>query len=398
MSKKIYALLDKAIDNLKAGGLFKPEFVVNSAQGREIKIGTKTYLNFSSDDFLGLANSDRIQRAAIKYVQEYGNGLASPRIITGTQKIHQEFEEDIAEFFKKDSAMIFTSQYDACLGLFESLFNEQDFIFCDTYAHPSLIDGIYKTPAQKLFYLRNILGDLEDQLKRSPRARFRVIVTEGVYAMDGQTAHLEEICKLAEEYDALVFLNDSLGVGVLGETGRGTAEFAKVLDKVDLITGGFSHGLSGIDLGYIAGNESIIDWLKQNSKPYSYSTSPAPMAVGAAQEALRAIPEMTEVRTRVIENSRVLRAKLGQSGYNVTKGPHPIISVITYEAVKTQKLMDSLLDEGIFAIGLCYPLVPKGFARVRLQLNVAHIDDDIRHVVSTFEKYGDKHKILKKGG
>ena len=396
MSKKIYELLDKAIDNLKAGGLFKPEFVMSSPQGRHIKIGNKKLLNFGSGDFLGLANHERIQQAAIKAVQEYGSGMAAPRVATGTLKIHQDLEEELAKFFDKEAALIFTSGYAANFGIFESLFTDQDYLFCDIYAHPSIVDGLYKTQAQKMFYLRNILEDLEDQLKRSPRARFRMIVAEGVYALDGQLGQLEELCGLAKEYDALVMLQDSLGVGVLGAGGRGTAEHCGVLDKIDIITGNFGEALSGIDLGYIVGPKNIINWLKQNSKPYSYSPSPSPMSAAAALEAIKFVSEMKDQRDVLDVSTQMLRTALSHMGYTVVKSPHPITAVVTYDAVKTQKLVDALYEDGYFVLGLCYPIVPKGFARVRLNVSLSHTEEDLKNLSKAFENQGQAQKILKK--
>jgi glycine C-acetyltransferase len=394
MSQKLYKLLDSALDNLTSAGLFKPEFPLDSAQGHRVEIAGKKYLNFTSSDFLGLATNERVKKAAMASITKFGNGLASPRVITGTQSLHHDLEESLAEFLGKESAMLFPSSYDMGVGFFESMFNDQDYIFCDIYTHPSLVDGIYRTSVQKFVYLRSDLDDLEDQLKRSPRARFRLIVVEGVYALDGQIADLKRVCELAKAYDALVLLHDPYGLGILGAKGRGTAEHCEVVDNVDLICGSFAQALSGVELGFVAGPKTVIEWLKQNSKPYVYCASPAPAVLGAAAESLVLVGEMKRQREQLIYNAEFFRTRLKRMGWTVVASPHPIVAVVTADAVKTQRLTDALFDEGLFVLGLCYPLVPKGVARIRLQLHIDHTERDLGQLANALETHGKKLKIL----
>lgn len=395
MSKQLFALLDKANENIKAAGLFKPEFELRSPEAKRLEVNGRRYINLTSNDFLGLAQHEQIRKAAVQAMQKYGMGLASPRIISGTLDLHVELEKELATAFGKESAILFASGYDANLSVFESLFNDQDFLFCDIYSHPSLVDGIYKTQAQKLFFLRNDMSDLEDQLKRSPRARFRVIVVEGVYSMDGQIADLKSICALAAQYDAVVLVHDEYGIGVLGSRGLGSCEHSEVLDQVQVVTGTFSYALGGLEMGFVVGPKAVTDWLRQNSKPYVFSSAPAPMVVGAAREAFKMSLEMKVDRERLHFNTADLRKRLAMAGYTLLKSPHPVIGLVTYDAVKTQKLIDSLLEDGIFALGMCYPVVPKGFARVCIHLSLDHTERDIAIVANSFSNHGERLKIFK---
>lgn len=395
MSQKIYKLLDKAIDNLQAAGLFKPEFILDAKKSAKLELAGEKVLNLTSTDYLNLAQNSEVKKAAAHAIQEFGIGLGSSRAISGTQEIHHLLEEDIAEFFEKDESMIFSSSYDANSCLFETIFNEQDFIFCDVYAHPGIVDGVQKTSAKTLYFRRNDLPDLEDQLKRSPRARFRVIVTEGIYSIDGQIPELKGLCELAKTYDALVILHESHGLGVLGAEGKGSAEYTETLDQIDLITGSFGYGFGGLELGFIAGKESFIQWLKQNARPYVFSYSPSPMVVAAAKKVLEIVPGFDKERKDLIGRSTDLRIRLNKIGFRTVNSPHALIAVMTNDAVKTQKMVDGLFEEGVFCLGLCYPVVPKGFARIRLHLNADHSDRDIGQIAKAFDNIGQKLKMIK---
>jgi glycine C-acetyltransferase len=395
MSQKIYKLLDKAIDNLQAAGLFKPEFVLDGKRAPKLEVAGEKILNLTSTDYLNLAQNAEVKRAASAALQEFGIGLGSSRAISGTQEVHHLLEDDLAKFFEKDSAMIFSSSYDANGCLFETIFNDQDFIFCDVYSHPGIIDGVQKTNAKTIYYRRNDMPDLEDQLKRSPRARFRVIVAEAIYSIDGQIPDLKRLCELAKTYDALVILHESHGLGVLGANGKGCAEYTETLEEVDLITGSFGYGFGGIELGFIAGKSSIVEWLKQNARPYVFSYSPSPMIAAAARKVLELVPTYEKQRKDLIGRSTDLRIRLNKLGFKTVNSPHALIAVMTHDAVKTQKLVDGLFDMGVFCLGLCYPVVPKGFARIRLQLNSDHSDRDVAQITKAFDTVGQKLKMIK---
>ena len=386
MSQKLIELLDKANDNLRSAGLYKPEFVLKIPEAGRSEIEGTRYINLMTNDFLGISGHDRLQKAAISGVQRHGMGLSTPRVHAGTLSIHKDLEEKLAQLFVKETAITFPSSYDAGLGFFESIFNDQDFLFCDNMLHPSLVEGAYKTPAQKMFYTRLDMAGLEDQLKRSPQARFRVIVTEGVYAMDGQVAPLRAICDLAKQYDALVMLHDEYGIGILGQQGLGTAESTETLKEIDILTGTFGSALGGLELGFVVTRASIGSWIKQNSKPYLYSVAPPPMVAAAALESLKMLPDMSEERAALIEKAQDLRDRLSRVGFTVLKSPHPLVGVITYDAVKTQKLIDLLLSENILALGLCYPMVPKGYARLCLHITAMHSERDISLIVNTLSE------------
>lgn len=395
MSREMFSLLEKEMENLHTAGLFHDEYETGVRDQGSVQVDGQTYIDLTSQDYLGLALDPAVKKAAQLAIQEDGVSMGSQRFITGTHRIHQDMERAIANYFQMSDAALFATLYQANIGLFESLLTHQDFIFCDLFSHPSVVDGVQLTKAKKSFYARNDLEDLEDQLKRSPQARFRVIITEGVFGNDGQIAHLDGICNLADEYDAIVVVHDSHGVGVIGETGRGSAEVHGVLKRIDLLTASFGVALSGVELAFVTGQKDIIRWLKQKCKSYVFSTSPSPPTVAAARTALDLADQGQKRRQDLEERIQYFRSNLNKMGFRVIKSTHPIVGIASHDAVKTQRVIDSLYKDQVFAIGLCYPVVPKGFARIRAHITVSHSMEQLNQALEAFERAGKKHKILR---
>ena len=396
MAKELFHLLKKEIENLHAAGLFHDEYATGSQHKAQLEIEGKSFIDMTSTDYLGLAQDSQVVKAAKKAIDEFGPGTGSHRFLAGTGQIHHELENTLSEFLEKDSAAIFSSLYQANVGIFESLVNHQDYIFANFNCHPSIVDGIQLSKAKKQYWGFGDLSDLEDQLKRSPRARFRFIFAEGVYSHDGKVADLKGICDLADRYDAIVVLHDTSGIGVIGERARGSAEACDVLDRVDIITGSFSKALSGVELGFVVGNKDLIRWLKQKSKPYVFSTSPSPPLVASAQQALAIAKADHERRVLLADKVKNFRESLNAAGFRLVKGDHPIVAVLTNDAVKTQKVVDHLFAQNIFTTGLCYPVVPKGFARVLCQVTVNHTPENLHAVTEALSVVGHRLKIIKK--
>ncbi len=396
MAKELFHLLKKEIENLHAAGLFHDEYMTGHQHKAQLDIDGKSFIDMTSTDYLGLAQDPRIVDAAKKAIDDYGPGTGSHRFLAGTGQIHLGLEQTISEFLEKESTALFSSLYQANVGIFESLVNHQDYIFANFNCHPSIFDGIQLSKAKKQYWGFGDLTDLEDQLKRSPRARFRFIFAEGVYSHDGKVADLQGICDLADKYDAIVILHDTSGIGVVGEGARGSAELCGVLERIDIITGSFSKALSGVELGFVAGNQDLVRWLKQKSKPYVFSTSPSPALVASAKEALSIAKEDAERRRGLAERVQHFREDLNGAGFRLVKGEHPIVAVLTNDAVKTQKVVDHLFAQNIFTTGLCYPVVPKGFARVLCQVTVNHTPENLQQVTEALSVIGLRLKIIKK--
>ena len=395
MSRELFSLLEKEMENLHAAGLFHDEYETGDKDQGSITVDNQNYIDLTSQDYLGLGLDAQVKTAAIQAIQNDGISMGSQRFITGTNRIHRNLEQQISHFFQMDDAALFATLYQANIGLFESLLTHQDYIFCDLFSHPSVVDGVQLTKAKKSYYARNDLEDLEDQLKRSPQARFRVIITEGVFANDGQVAHLEGICDLADEYDAIVVVHDSHGVGVVGENGRGSAELCGVLKRIDLLTASFGVALSGLELAFVTGQKDIIRWLKQKCKSYVFSTSPSPASVMGASKALELAESDQAKRALLSERVQYFRNALNKMGFRVIKSTHPIVGIASHDAVKTQRTIDSLYKQNVFAVGLCYPIVPKGFARIRAHITASHSISQLDQALEAFEVAGKKYKIVR---
>lgn len=395
MAKEIFNLLEKEISNLHAAGLFHDEYSTGQKQQGQIEIDTSRFIDLTSNDFLGLADSKEVLDAAKTAVDLYGVGTGSHRFVAGTGQIHQKLEKEISAFFEKEDTAIYSSLYQANSGLFESLLNHQDYVFAHMNCHPAIVEGLQLSKARKHYWGYGDLSDLEDQLKRSPRARFRFIVVEGVFSSDGRISNLEGICDLADEYDATLVVHDTYGLGILGESGRGSAEECGVLERIDILMGGFGVALSGVELGFITGNKDLIRWLKQKSKPYVFSSSPSPALVAAASKSLELAQLEQSRRGALKAKVSGFRRSLNEAGFRLIKSDHPIVAILTNDAVKTQKAVDALYAESIFVMGLCYPVVAKGFARLVCHVNYSHSPEQLATVLNALTKVGRDLRFVK---
>lgn len=388
MSKKIYAHLDAEIEKLKSNGLHKKERLIESPQGASIIVNGRKVINFCANNYLGLANHPDVVQAARDGLDQWGFGLSSVRFICGTQTLHQQLEKRIAEFFGKEDAILYISCFDANGGLFEPLLGEEDAILSDELNHASIIDGIRLCKAKRFRYKHNDLDDLKAKLIEAKDCRFRMIFTDSVFSMDGDIARLKEICDLADEFDALVAIDDCHGTGHLGTGGRGAAEEAGVLDRIDIITSTLGKTAGGASGGFTTGKKEVIDWLKNRSRPYLFSNSVPPSLVTAAAKALDVIANSGELRTKLKENTRRMRAGLEGAGFKVKPGPTPILPVMLGDAALASKMADKLLGLGVYVIGFSYPVVPQGQARIRLQVSAAHSLEQIDQAIAAFTKVG----------
>lgn len=380
---------------LQSAGRFKIEHSIASKQGREIKLQDgKKILNFCANNYLGLASNSDIADAAISAIEEFGYGLASVRFICGTQSQHALLEERMAHFLSMDNVILFPSCFDANTGFFEALFGEEDAVISDALNHASIIDGVRLCPAKRYRYANNDMQDLERCLRESENARFRVIVTDGVFSMDGVIADLASICDLADQYNALVYVDDSHGIGVLGKEGRGTTEACDVKGRVDVISGTFGKALGGAAGGFIASSNAITECLKQNSRPYLFSNNMPPNAVGAALKAIQLIESGNTSNTRLIENTRKLRANLVDLGFTVLGNEHPIIPVLIGDANTTNSFSENLYEQGLLVVPFSFPVVPRETARLRIQLSSLHTPKDIDRLTRAFRTIGQRLKLI----
>ncbi len=386
MSKRILTFLSTEVQNLEQAGLLRREIAVQSPPGPIVTVGNKELLNLATGDYLGLAGHAGVKRAAKTAIDAFGVGTASPRMVTGTLPIHLELERALTRFLHTEETVVLGSGYHANTGLFESLLSDRDYIFCDEETHPSLADGVRLSRAKVFSYRTNDMDHLEDRLKRSRAARFRFIVTDGVLPLAGLVANLKAIYDLAQKYDALVVVDDGQGVGVLGATGRGAHEELGLGSQIDLLTGTFSNALGGGAGGYVSGRRDIITWLRQKSRPYLVSAALAPAAAAAALEALRACEAETGLRTELRQNIELTRTTLTERGFKITGGQHPILIVLTGDAVATQRMSDLLYRKGILVMGFCHPVVPEGAARLRLQISAKHAQRALRNAIHAMEE------------
>jgi len=395
MNKNFVSRIGRELSEIEAAGLFKKERIIASEQGAEIIVNGKTVLNFCANNYLGLSSHPKVIEAAHKAIDSRGYGMSSVRFICGTQDIHKELEHKIAEFLGTEDTILYCAAFDANGGVFEPLFNEQDAIISDALNHASIIDGVRLCKAQRLRYEHNNMNDLEAKLKETQNLRSRVIVTDGAFSMDGTIAQLDKICDLADKYDAIVMIDDSHSTGFLGKTGRGAHEYRGVMGRIDIITGTLGKALGGANGGFTSGKKEIIEMLRQRSRPYLFSNTLAPAIVGASIAVFDMLSETTELRDKLEYNTKYFRGKMTEAGFDIKPGDHPIVPIMLYDAVIAQNFAAKLLDEGIYVIGFFYPVVPKGLARIRVQLSAAHEQHHLDKAIEAFTKIGKELNVLK---
>jgi glycine C-acetyltransferase len=381
----IKEVLADQLQQIQDDGLFKGERVITSPQRAHIAVVEREeVLNLCANNYLGLADHPAVIAAAHEALDKWGYGLASVRFICGTQQIHKQLERRISEFLGTDDTILYSSCFDANGGLFETLFGPEDAILSDELNHASIIDGVRLCKAQRFRYLNNDMADLESKLKQAAEARFRIIVTDGVFSMDGIIANLAGVCELADKYDALVMVDDSHAVGFMGKQGRGTHEYHGVMDRVDILTGTLGKALGGASGGYTSGRQGIIDMLRQRSRPYLFSNTVAPPIIGASLKTLDLLSESTELRDRLESNTRLFRQGITERGFQITRGEHPIVPIMLGDAALAARLADAMLERGVYVIGFSYPVVPKGKARIRVQVSAAHTQEDLEFAMEAF--------------
>jgi glycine C-acetyltransferase len=388
MNQKFINRIADELKGISEAGLFKNERVITSEQGAEIVVNGKTVLNFCANNYLGLSSHPKVVEAAKKYVDYRGFGMSSVRFICGTQDIHKELEKKIADFLGTEDTILYAAAFDANGGVFEPLFNEEDAIISDALNHASIIDGVRLCKAQRFRYEHNNMEDLEAKLKESAGCRSRIIVTDGSFSMDGTIAQLDKICDLADQYDAIVMIDECHSSGFLGKTGRGTHEYRNVMGRVDIITGTLGKALGGASGGFTSGKKEIIEMLRQRSRPYLFSNTLAPSIVGASIAVLDMLSETTELRDKLEFNTKYFRSQMTAAGFDIKPGDHPIVPIMLYDAVLAQQFAAQLLEEGIYVIGFFFPVVAKGQARIRVQLSAAHEQHHLDKAIKAFTKIG----------
>jgi len=395
MNENFVNRIGKEIEEIRVSGLYKTERTITSPQGAEITVNGKTVLNFCANNYLGLSSHPRVIEAAHAAIESRGYGMSSVRFICGTQDIHKELEQKIAQFLGTEDSILYAACFDANGGVFEPLFNENDAIISDALNHASIIDGVRLCKAQRLRYEHNNMTDLEAKLKEAATLRSRIIVTDGVFSMDGTIAQLDKICDLSDKYDAIVMIDECHASGFMGKTGRGTHEYRGVMGRIDIITGTLGKALGGASGGFTSGRREIIDMLRQRSRPYLFSNTLAPSIAGASIAVLNMLSETTELRDKLESNTKYFRKKMTEAGFDIKPGEHPIVPIMLYEAVVAQTFAAELLNEGIYVIGFFFPVVPKGQARIRVQLSAAHEQKHLEKAISAFTKIGKKLNVLK---
>jgi glycine C-acetyltransferase len=387
MNEEIKNYYQQQLNQIEADGLFKRERIIISPQKSKILVtGGQQVLNMCANNYLGLANHPDIIKAATDSYDKWGYGLSSVRFICGTQEIHKELERQITGFLETEDTILYTSCFDANGGLFETLLSEEDAIISDELNHASIIDGIRLCKAQRFRYKNSDMNDLEDKLKESQPARIRLISTDGVFSMDGFIAKLKDICNLAERYNAMVMVDDSHAVGFMGKHGKGTHEYNEVMGRVDIITGTLGKALGGASGGYTRGRKEIIDLLRQRSRPYLFSNTLAPSIVAASLKVLELLKSSTHLRDKLEDNTKFFRDGIAKAGLNIKPGIHPIVPIMIGDAALSQKTAARLLEKGIYVIGFFYPVVPKGTARIRVQISAAHSMEDLTFAIQMFKE------------
>jgi len=389
--------LQKELQDITQAGLFKKERIITSSQEAVIKISTgEEVINFCANNYLGLSNNPLVVKAAKDTLDSHGYGMSSVRFICGTQDIHKELEEKIAEFYHTEDTILYAAAFDANGGVFEPLLNAEDAIISDSLNHASIIDGVRLCKAARYRYANNDMTDLEQQLIEANKKehRFKIIVTDGVFSMDGVVAQLDKICDLADQYDALVMVDECHAAGFIGKTGRGTIELKNVLGRVDIITGTLGKALGGAMGGYTTGRKEIVEILRQRSRPYLFSNSLAPTIVGASLKVFEMLSESTELRDKLETNTAYFKKGMEAAGFDIVKGDSAIVPVMLYDAKLSQVMADKLLEEGIYVIGFYFPVVPKGKARIRVQLSAAHETAHLDKAIAAFIKVGKELAVI----
>ncbi|RWD23171.1 MAG: glycine C-acetyltransferase [Mesorhizobium sp.] len=394
MTDTFISHLSSELATLKAAGLYKSERVIASTQSAEIEVGGDKVLNFCANNYLGLADSVVLRNAAKQALDRYGYGMASVRFICGTQEEHKQLEFTISSFLGMDDTILYGSCFDANGGLFETLLGEKDAIISDALNHASIIDGVRLSKAKRFRYANNDMADLEARLKEATDCRFRLIATDGVFSMDGIIANLKGVCDLAEKYGAMVMVDDSHAVGVVGKNGRGSAEHCGVEGRVDIITGTLGKALGGASGGYTSGKSQVVDWLRQRSRPYLFSNTLMPAIAGASLEVFDLVRNGEALRERLYANAARFRSQMGRLGFTLTGADHPIIPVMLGEATLAQEMAARMLKRGIYVIGFSFPVVPKGQARIRTQMSAAHSTADVDRAVEAFAEVARELSII----
>ncbi|MGZ3836281.1 MAG: glycine C-acetyltransferase [Mucilaginibacter sp.] len=396
MYNTLKPVLEKELAEIENAGLYKKERIITSPQGADITVqGGKHVINFCANNYLGLSAHPKVIQAAKDALDTHGYGLSSVRFICGTQDIHKQLEKKIAEFLGTEDTILYAAAFDANGGVFEPLFNEQDAIISDELNHASIIDGVRLCKAQRQRYKHDDMADLEEKLKATESCRHRIIVTDGAFSMDGTIAQLDKICALAEQYNALVMIDESHCSGFMGKTGRGTHEHHNVMGKIDIITGTLGKALGGASGGFTSGRKEIIDMLRQRSRPYLFSNTLAPSITGASIAVLEMLSETTDLRDKLEKNTQYFRTKMTAAGFDIKPGVHPIVPVMLYEAKLAQEFAAKMLEDGIYVIGFYYPVVPQGKARIRVQISAAHDTSHLDKAIAAFTKVGKELGVIK---
>jgi len=394
-SSSFYNRLQKELNEIEGSGLYKKERVIESPQGAEILVNGKKVLNFCSNNYLGLSSHPKVIAAAKNTIDERGYGMSSVRFICGTQDIHKELEAKLSTFLGTEDTILYVACFDANGGVFEPLLGEEDAIISDELNHASIIDGVRLCKAKRARYRHNDMEDLEAQLQSQKDARTRMIVTDSVFSMDGTIAQLDKICDLADKYDAIVMIDESHSSGFMGRTGRGVHELCGVMGRIDIITGTLGKALGGASGGFTSGKKEMVEMLRQRSRPYLFSNTLAPSVVGASITVLDMLSETTELRDKLEDNTTYFRSKMTAAGFDIKPGTHPITPIMLYDAVMAQQMASKLLEEGIYVTGFFYPVVPKGQARIRVQISAAHERQHLDKAIAAFTKVGKELGVIK---
>lgn len=396
MYGKIKEHLAEELTNIKNDGVFKQERVITTPQGAEVHVSTgEDVVIMCANNYLGLSSHPEVIQAAKETLDTHGFGMSSVRFICGTQDIHKTLEKKIADFYDTEDTILYAAAFDANGGVFEPMFGPEDAIISDELNHASIIDGIRLCKAERYRYKHSDMADLEEQLKKAQDQRFRIIVTDGVFSMDGDIAKMDQICDLADKYDALVMTDECHSAGFIGKTGRGVPEYCGVSNRVDIVTGTLGKALGGAMGGYTTGKKEIIEMLRQRSRPYLFSNSLAPSIVGAANKVFDILGSSTELRDRLEENTIYFKKAIMEAGFDIVKGDSPIVPIMLYDAALSQRFADRLLQEGVYAIGFFYPVVPKGKARIRTQISAAHTKAHLDKAIAAFIKVGKELDVIK---
>tara|TARA_B100000683_G_scaffold271690_1_gene313320 strand:+ start:1242 stop:2435 length:1194 start_codon:yes stop_codon:yes gene_type:complete len=396
MDRSFLDNLGRETEALHDAGLFKAERIITSAQQAEISVGDGTVLNFCANNYLGLSNHPALREAAKEAIDKYGFGMSSVRFICGTQDIHKELESRLTNFLGTEDTILYPSAFDANGGLFETILGPDDAIISDQLNHASIIDGIRLSKAKRFRYSNSDMADLEAKLQEADAAgaKAKLIVTDGVFSMDGYVANLKAICDLAEKYNALTMIDDCHASGFVGEKGRGTAEHCGVMGRVDIITGTLGKALGGASGGFTSGRKEIVGWLRQRSRPYLFSNTVAPVIAYTSIRALDLLESSDDLRVKLRDNTAYFRSEMGKLGFDILPGEHPIVPVMLGDAKLATQMADKLLNEGIYVIGFCYPVVPKGQARIRTQMSAAHDKEHLDKAIAGFAKVGRELGVI----